>query len=198
MRYSTDPPPAEAAVIGNLKIYIYENEGKVPAHRPNGGQPLTHYLVKVWRGKAQKPYAHIRFNTPERRSDYVLEQVDADKLSVAFKKEQAEKEAALLQEMREKITVGTIFHYSWGYDQTNCEFFQVVRKSGAVVWIRPIAGREEPGSAHGYYNRMKPCRDRFIGTEEIRKTITAYGLSMPHGGCRPCGDNESFHNGGEH
>jgi hypothetical protein len=49
------------------------------------------------------------------------------------------------------VPVGTIFYTSWGYDQTNVEWFQVTRisSSGLSVWLRPIAsmgrgGREYP------------------------------------------------------
>lgn len=35
--------------------------------------------------------------------------------------------------------VGSIFHTSWGYDQTNVEYYVVVRESAASVWVARCA-----------------------------------------------------------
>ena len=47
--------------------------------------------------------------------------------------------------------VGSIWHTSWGYDQTNVEYYTVVRETAASVWLVPMTseyrdGREYPGS----------------------------------------------------
>jgi hypothetical protein len=34
--------------------------------------------------------------------------------------------------------VGDVLYASWGYDQTNIDFYQVVRISNASVWLRPM------------------------------------------------------------
>jgi len=34
--------------------------------------------------------------------------------------------------------VGSIWHTSWGYDQTNVEFYTVVRETAASVWVVPM------------------------------------------------------------
>jgi hypothetical protein len=34
--------------------------------------------------------------------------------------------------------IGTIWATSWGYDQTNVEFFQVIRETEKSVWVREI------------------------------------------------------------
>lgn len=42
------------------------------------------------------------------------------------------------------LTVGTILHTSWGYDQTNVDFYVVTRIVGKrTVYVRPIAGDYE-------------------------------------------------------
>lgn len=40
----------------------------------------------------------------------------------------------------ETTTVGTVWATSWGYDQTNVEYFEVVRETGASIVLRRIAG----------------------------------------------------------
>lgn len=39
--------------------------------------------------------------------------------------------------------VGDIFYTSWGYDQTNVEFFKVVRVSAASVWVQETGQKRE-------------------------------------------------------
>lgn len=40
---------------------------------------------------------------------------------------------------------GDIYYTSWGYDQTNVEFFEVVRRTAGTVTLRRIAARMENG-----------------------------------------------------
>jgi hypothetical protein len=56
--------------------------------------------------------------------------------------------------MPNPYAVGSIFHTSWGYDQTNVEFLQVVRESKASVWLVPMGstirdGRQWPTTTTG-------------------------------------------------
>jgi len=39
--------------------------------------------------------------------------------------------------------VGDIFYTSWGYDQTNVEFFKVVRVSASSVWVQETGQKRE-------------------------------------------------------
>ena len=49
-------------------------------------------------------------------------------------------------------SVGSVWYTSWGYDQTNVEFYTVVRETAASVWLVPMSatvrdGRLYPDSA---------------------------------------------------
>jgi hypothetical protein len=96
-----------------------------------------------------------------------------------------------VEEPKIPIKVGTVFRYSWGYGQTNVNWFEAVRVSEKSVWIREIAAEvKETGMMCG---ESKPVRGKFIGPE-MRKNIRYYdnapSLSMPHGVCRYWGDGE--------
>jgi hypothetical protein len=41
--------------------------------------------------------------------------------------------------------VGSIFHTSWGYDQTNVEFYIVVRETDASVWLAQLPSEVRDG-----------------------------------------------------
>ena len=64
---------------------------------------------------------------------------------------------------------------SWGYEQTNVDYFQVVRKTDKSIWIEPISARiKEEGPMCGH---AMPVKDSFV-----EKTW----LNIPKGGkqCR--------------
>lgn len=73
------------------------------------------------------------------------------------------------------LTVGTILYSSWGYDQTNIDFYQVVGTTAASVRLRPIGKMLAP-EQHGapYHDAVLPAKDHFTG-EEFIKRVKAYG-----------------------
>lgn len=75
------------------------------------------------------------------------------------------------------VKVGDLFSYSWGYDQTNVEFYQVTKVSGKTFTIREIASRahgENPSGGMSDY--VSPAPDKFIGPEILKRSP-----SMDHG-----------------
>ena len=67
--------------------------------------------------------------------------------------------------------VGDILHHSWGYDQTNCDFYQVVEVKTASVVLRKIAHKTVPGSEGFMCESVMPVKDAFIekGTQALTK-----------------------------
>lgn len=63
---------------------------------------------------------------------------------------------------------GDIYRTSWGYDQTNVEFFEVVRRTPATVTVRRIAGRMGV-EAHGENPRsVYPAPGQYIDDFHLR------------------------------
>lgn len=58
--------------------------------------------------------------------------------------------------------LGDILHHSWGYDQTNCDFYQVVGVKKASVVLRPIGARTVEGSEGFMSCSLMPEKDAFI------------------------------------
>lgn len=82
--------------------------------------------------------------------------------------------------------VGDIFRNSWGYDQTNVDWYQVVRVTAKCVIMKEIGSKTMPtGMMCG---ESTPMPDEFIGPE-IRKKVyfstmdNAARVSMPYGSC---------------
>ena len=146
--YATDREKAED--LGLIKVLRGETQnGKAYA--------------MLWRPKAKKPYANYIFGTIERREEYIREQLDIAK-GRQIMKEQQKAIRKGTPEMLEKIKPGTIFLWSWGYDQTNLDFYQVVSRDGQMVNIREIAQETVKGStySHGMADMRTAIKDAFL------------------------------------
>lgn len=144
---------------------------------------------KAWRGKASKPYAFYQFRDEAQRAAWVEEQKAGADSAEKFKAERASTKATATEEMRETIQVGTILCYTWGWEQTNQDFLEVVEKTGKTVTVREIAAEMVANAGHsmsGWVGAKPGC---YTG-EPVKKVINAYGVAMPHGVACPIGPTE--------
>lgn len=171
-------PPAETIVYKTLKYVISDNAK---------GQPS----IKAWRGKAKKPFANFYFRSVADRDNWLAktkaDEDDRQNRAVTRKAEDDQRKA----EAKEKLQVGTLLHNSWGYDQTNCDFYQVTARTGCRVELTPIAGEMVEGSEGFMSCRMKPVRDKFCG-KPITKIIGRHGISFEYGSGSICKDTDAF------
>lgn len=113
-----------------------------------------------------------------RAEEYVVNEIKHHYLKVV------EKETSRLAKIEYRKTikaenpykVGNILYTSWGYDQTNVDFYQITKVSGMKVTYRPIKSElvenEEFAPMSG---RVKPVKDNFVGNERSAIiTVTAY------------------------
>jgi hypothetical protein len=68
------------------------------------------------------------------------------------------------------IKIGDIFYNSWGYDQTNIDYFQVVSVTAKTVSLRQIKSESVNYDAYQMTGNSVPVKDAFKGCEVIRKT----------------------------
>lgn len=64
----------------------------------------------------------------------------------------------------EGVHVGDLFYGSWGYEQTNVDFFQVVALKGKHTAVLREIGRDYIGG-YAMQGNVRPCRDAFISDE---------------------------------
>lgn len=67
-----------------------------------------------------------------------------------------------------QVEVGTIFTASWGYDQTNVDFYEVVKVTTASVVIREIAKAQETTDG-GWTGYVRPQPGTFLGDPMTRR-----------------------------
>ena len=63
------------------------------------------------------------------------------------------------------VVPGTIFSASWGYDMTIVDFYQVVKRTGKSVYVRPIAANKDGG---GWSGTTTAVKDSFTSATATR------------------------------
>lgn len=117
------------------------------------------------------------------------DKIEAEKYAAKRRLQDATRELELQarrdkkKELRKNIVnpykVGELLYNSWGYDQTNIDYYQITAVKGRTVTIRPIASKIVPGSEGFMSERVCPSRDNFTGPEET-KTLQMYGDGTPY------------------
>lgn len=120
-----------------------------------------------WRGSVRvKASFFFTFPSLDRAEKYAAEFVQSavkiEAMTTARKEEKKAKRADLKAE--KFWTVGDVVHTSWGYDQTNVEFYQIVKVKPRSVVVRQVtvncSDRGQPGGG-----KMAPRRFEFKGPE---------------------------------
>lgn len=122
-----------------------------------------------YKGTASKPSLHYTFPSEERR----LQRVNEWRVSIAERQDRINERRQQRSSFENPYKIGDILDSSWGYEQTNIDFYQVTSVKGQFVTIRQIAGnREYQGQDYGTVVAVK---DSFLkDSSEIRKKVTTY------------------------
>lgn len=126
----------------DIEFYLEDRAGK--------------FYMMAFQGTAGKPCAHYSFKTPEQRAGYMKRLAESAKLSADYKaKRKAEAKKG------RKLEVGHILYTSWGYDQTNTDFYQVVALKGeTMVLVQQLAASTEET---GFMSGKTLPSDKLIG-----------------------------------
>jgi len=110
-------------------------------------------------GRAIKPTWNYRFRNAEERQATVTRTFNNVQATKEFKEKR--KLQRLEASANHGVKVGDIFRSSWGYDQTNIDYYQVVAVSGKTATVCKISQLSE---ADGYLQgNCVPAPNSFIG-----------------------------------
>lgn len=125
-------------------------------------------------GRGFKPIWHYRFTSIEQRN----KEIENTFAKLNTRKEAKEAKRAEKKALVHDVKAGDIFKCSWGYDQTNIDFYQVIEVKGKMAILCEIGqSREESGFLQG---KCVPVPNRFIG-KPFRKLIQMWSKdSEPH------------------
>lgn len=114
-----------------LEIWSWDMDGRI--------------VAAAWAGKSEKPLWYRRFRDDAARSQMIVDQVVSYEAQVEVKRKRLEEK----KNFEHGLQVDDILYSSWGYDQTNVDFYQVTALRGKQVVLREISKkvvREERGA----------------------------------------------------
>lgn len=126
-------------------------------------------------GRRNRADFNYRFGNAERMNAYIAEYVAG---IVAQRDRVAQRRAERVAAARSAaVSVGDIFQASWGYDQTNIDYYQVVAVRGQMMDIREIGCMSE-GNGLPDQGVCVPAPNCFVGENVRRVRIQASGESV--------------------
>jgi hypothetical protein len=169
------PQREHFAPKGAIKVADKHSDGVVYLYTSARGRPCA----IAFHGKAQRPDFHFSFKDEAARERRVREFFEGRQARARF---QAEQKATATQP--HKLEVGHILVASWGYEQTNVDWFEVTKViSSTMVEVRPISSNvEETASMQGrcfplagvYAGPPKRCRVRWGDSVKINESVRAH------------------------
>ncbi len=137
------------------------------------GEIDNFFLAMGFSGRRTKPDFHFRFKTAERLEDYVSKYLKSKIDTQKYKLDQANKKKSFINPLK----VGDIVYSSWGWEQTNITFYQIIECIGRVtVKLRTIQGKTADQGHNGYMSgSVIAQKDKFWGTEILTKRVSPLG-----------------------
>lgn len=121
---------------------------------------------------SEKQIEGYKFKTEDRRDEYVLEYCNNKLKSIKDKEIYKAEQKELKAKQKALVEVGDVFNYSWGWEQTNQNFYQVISKpTPSTIIIKEISydSIETTSWASEY---VKPVKDSFINDREEKVTLS--------------------------
>ena len=134
--------------------------------------------LKVYQGKSAKPVVHSYYRSKERLEEAVCQYKEgADRMEKWKASQKAFKAEARAAVSNENVELGAVYHGSWGYDQTNNSYYQVVGKFGTKGLVVQEIGHsvEVTGMMSG---ESTPALNCFKGEPFRRLLTTRDGFSV--------------------
>jgi hypothetical protein len=134
------------------------------------GKPVARLHKLLTAGKNKGTYKLLSgyyFSDEQRREHWIKEQMNSIKARIADNE-------ARKQTKSEAITghpfkVGDSLYQSWGYDQTNIDFYEVVEVLPKSVKVRPISQLLVEGSEGFMCENVKPDIGNYTGEAELKQ-----------------------------
>jgi hypothetical protein len=126
-------------------------------------------------GRRQKPDFNLRFKSLEERDNYISRYFDGLAHMEKMKNERRSERSAAAKKFAESLKPGTILYDTWGYDQTQVEFYKVLEVKGNKVKIVELAEIREGEMTSWASDRVIPGAES--GTP-IWKTVRGCGIKI--------------------
>ena len=144
--------------------YHHEGKGRID------GEPCAVFFC----GRRQKPDHRYRFRNEEERDVYTKHYFEKRREHDDFKVEAKAKATKALGHAADKLKVGDVYSASWGYDQTNVDFYVITEILGRVtVMLQPL-GYDIVKTNDSGAEYVVPALRNHEGAA-MKKRVNAYG-----------------------
>lgn len=136
------------------------------------GNPAVSLMKILQSGpnKGQLKYVEgFYFSSEKNRLQWIKDKVESINQYTQWKAEAKQRAEAV----ENPYQIGTILYDSWGYDQTNVDFYQVVEVTKKNVKVRKI-GAELIETDTYDSGRVKPVKDSFTTEKAMLKRVRNY------------------------
>jgi hypothetical protein len=133
-------------------------------------------IAIFYKGKSNKPVFHNRFRNAEDMGKKINGTISS---LMRWEDQKLERKNARKEALAQphNLKVGDVLYTSWGYEQTNVDFYQVTKLVGKrSVEIRPVAQTTEQSQAYADY--VVPVKDAFRGDAELKRVSTSNTVNI--------------------
>lgn len=143
--------PREAMIPnGAIKVADKKSDAVAYLYPSPNGKPAA----MVFFGKQNKPIFRHYYLGEKARDNAIRSAFEGRQASQEYTKKRRQERVSWVPDYK----VGEILHTSWGYDQTNVEFFEITEVKGKYVILREVAQeREETGYMTGNCSPKSGC-----------------------------------------
>jgi len=142
----------------DMVFYVYQNSANADA-------------LICYEGRRIKPSFIYRFAYKKKRDLYKQKWIVNRRTEIAKKQERQQEQ----RQFKTTLEVGSVLTCSWGYEQTNVEFWKVIeKKSDKTVVLRELAGRLADKSESSSMNMagfVVPTEQFISGREPVKKRV---------------------------
>lgn len=136
--------------VDGLEFCLYEHNSGA---WKDGELVNDHYFAQCFRGKQTKPAWHYNFgnsnNAKQNRDKFIQNEIKEQKQRLEYKAEQRKK-ALEPHTWKEN----DIVYESWGYDQTNVDFYKVKNLIGKCTAVLQKIGKKTAPDSYAYGHGM--------------------------------------------
>ena len=159
-------------VIPQYESMVEKEGGVVYLMAGSAGTP---YAAKFFAGKALNPTHYYGFKSEEKRAASIEEFFKKIAERAEWKAERKVAAKAAKAKAAKEMNVGDIYYTSWGYDQTNIDFYKIleVKKGSAVI----VKVGSKTVSDNGPSTEVVPSPANETG-EPMLKRMGEYGFSI--------------------
>lgn len=142
----------------------------------------TWFFFSIWTGKSILPKGrHLHtYTTSEKHREWAIKNaVETARSNEEARAKRAREKASV--KAADFWSVGDVIYNSWGYDQTNIDWYQIVEVKNKSVVLREIAQNcSDFGGPTG--GKTQPCRNQFCGKPFVKMVGREGRISFEFGG----------------